>query len=75
MTKNTIDSNESNEKNISKNNKNNLQSLLREGIKMSLKNSSGVINPVLYDGIEYPKIFNSIQEKMEYLKSSNIEEY
>ena len=53
----------------------NIELLLQEAMQSELKNDSGIINPVLYDGISYSDISTTIREKMKYLRDSSDGEY
>jgi hypothetical protein len=74
-TINTSDSKESSEWEKNKKNSGNIQSLLSESVEMELKNSNGVIDPILLDGLKYPEIYMTIRDKMKFVRDTEDENF
>jgi hypothetical protein len=42
---------------------------------MELKNSNGVIDPILLDGLKYPEIYMTIRDKMKFVRDTEDENF
>jgi hypothetical protein len=65
---NAPQSNESVEKIKNKVSKGDINSLIFEWVKAELKNNNGVVDPLEYNNISYPDIYNKIRERMKSVR-------